>query len=107
MKDAVIRKWCATVRRADLDSWIETYRTRVLDNVKRIDGFRSVTFLAERETEPCPVTVLMEWEDMEAITRFAGDDPARAVIPDFMAQFFVNADAHAGFHDVILQEARA
>ncbi len=106
MNDAVTRKWEATVARADLDGWVKTYRGRVLGHVRNVDGFRNVTFLAEREADPCRVVVLMEWDDMEAVHRFAGDDPAQAVVPNDMASFFVQADPRAGFYDTILQEAR-
>ena len=56
--------------RADLDGWVSTYRERVLDHVKGVDGFQSVAFHAEREGDPCKVTVLMKWDDMGAVKQF-------------------------------------
>ena len=106
MTGCVVRKWEARVARADLEGWVATYRERVLDNVKQVDGFQSVAFHANRDGDPCDVTVLMKWDDMDAIKRFAVEDPAKAVIPDFMQPFLVDADARATFHDEILLEAR-
>lgn len=91
--------------RSDLSDWVHTYRERVLDGMKAVDGFRGVTFHAERDADPCRVTVLTAWDDMDAVRQFAGDDPATAVIPDFMARFFVAADTKASFHDELLLEA--
>ncbi|SEW01756.1 hypothetical protein SAMN04488515_0668 [Cognatiyoonia koreensis] len=104
MTAPVVRKWNATVARADLDDWVATYRGKMLDHVRKVDGFREVVFLAERDTDPCRVTALTTWDDMDAVIRFAGDTPAKAVIPDFMKPFFVAADPEASFHDVLLQE---
>ena len=105
MTGRVVRRWEARVARANLDGWVATYRDRVLDKVKEVDGFQSVAFHADREGDPCKVTVLMKWDDMDAVKRFAGDDPATAVIPDFMQPFLIDADARATFHDEILLEA--
>lgn len=105
MTETVMRTWHAKVARGDLRDWVAAYRDRVLDGMRGVDGFRAVTFLAARDGDPCDVTVLTEWDDMDAVRRFAGDDAARAVVPDFMERYFVAADATAGFHDVILQEA--
>ncbi|GAB5449123.1 antibiotic biosynthesis monooxygenase [Gymnodinialimonas sp.] len=104
MSDVVVRKWEATVARANLAQWVQTYRARVLEAVRRVEGFRDVTFLAEREADPCRVTVLMTWESMDAIRRFAGEDPAKTVLPDFMVPFFATHDARATFHDRLLLE---
>lgn len=104
MTEAVVRKWEATIVRADLARWVETYRARVLEMVRGIEGFRDVAFLAERNADPCRVTVLMTWDDMASIRRFAGDDPGKTVLPDFMAPLFPTYDARATFHDRILLE---
>ena len=101
----VVRRWEATVARSDLGDWIQTYLDKVLTQVRNVDGFRGVTFLAERERDPCRVSVLTTWDDMGAVTRFAGQEPARAVVPEFMTRFFIESDPEAPFHDVLLQEA--
>lgn len=105
MTGPVVRKWEATVARDDVDEWIATYRQRVLPGMREIAGFRGVQFLAEREGDPCAVTVLTTFDDMSAVRRFAGDDPARTVLPDFMARFFPSFEQRARFYDVVLAEA--
>ena len=107
MSGCVVRRWEARVVRSDLDGWVATYRDRVLQNVKQVDGFQSVAFHAERSGDPCKVTVLMKWDDMDAVIRFAGDDPEKAVIPDFMQPYLIDCDPTATFHDEILLEAKA
>ena len=106
MTGPVMRRWEAKVARADLDGWVETFRARVLTEMSKMDGFQSITFHAAREGDPCQVTVLSAWRDMDAIRAFAGDEPAKTYLPDFMAPFFAEHDGLATFHDVILMESR-
>jgi len=107
MSGAVVRRWEASVARGDIGAWVATFRDRVLPGMRAVQGFRSVTFLAERDADPCRVCVLTRWDDMDAVRRFAGDAPARTVLPDFMARFFTEHDAEATFHDEVLVEAKA
>jgi len=105
MTKRVVRRWEARVARTDLSGWVSTYRDRVLEGMRDIDGFLGVAFHAEREADPCKVTVLTTWDDMESVRRFAGGAPEKAVVPDYMQDFFVAADPEATFHDEILLEA--
>lgn len=90
--------------RDDLSDWVETFRARVLPNMRAVDGFHNVTFLARRDEDPCHVVVLTKWRDMTAVVAFAGEQAAKTVLPDFMARFFKTHDAKATFYDEILQE---
>ncbi len=106
MTGAVVRRWEATLARDDLTAWVEAFRSRVLPKMRAVDGFHDVTFLARREEDPCHVVVLTKWRDMAAVAAFAGQDAAKAVLPDFMARFFKAYDAEATFYDEILREDR-
>ena len=75
--------------------------------MQALDGFLNVTFLARRDGEPCQVKVQTRWRDMAAITAFAGETPAKTVLPDFMAPFFKTYDDEASFYDEVLQEDAA
>lgn len=107
MSGPVVRIWRATIARGDIDDWVATYRARVLPDMRRVEGFRGVRFLVDRTGDPCAVTVLTTFDDMDAVRRFAGDDPGRTVLPDFMARFFPSYDARATFHEQVLAEAAA
>ena len=104
MTDNVVRMWKATIAASDVAAWVDTYRTRVLPKMNSIDGFRGAQFLVERDVDPCGVTVLTTFDSMDAVRRFAGEDPARTVLPDFMAAYFPTYDDRASFHDQVLLE---
>ncbi len=107
MTDVIVRKWEAMIARSDIAAWKETFMERVFPHMKGIDGFKGVTVFAAREGDPCIMTVQTNWRDMEAVVRFAGDDPARTYLPDFMVPFFPKYEAFATFHDQVLAEGAA
>lgn len=90
--------------RADVDAWVETFRARVLPGMRAVNGFRGVSFFARRDDDPCHVMVLTKWRDLAAIESFAGDQPNRTVLPEFMAKFFKSYDEEATFYDEVLRE---
>lgn len=104
MTGVVVRNWEAKIARGDIDAWRQLFFDRVLPFMKSINGFQGVRVLAAREGDPCIMTVQTSWSDMEAVGRFAGGDPARTYLPDFMVPFFPVYDALATFHDEILTE---
>ena len=104
MTNAVIRKWEAHIARTDVSAWKDTFMSRVLPMMRDVEGFRGISVLASRDGEPCRMTVLTRWADMDAIKRFAGDDPGRTYLPDFMERFFPAYEKRATFHDEVVLE---
>ena len=74
--------------------------------MRGIDGWGGVSFLCEREGDPCRVSVTTMWEDEAALRKFSGDNLTLAVVPDFMAPFFVEYDAEATLHTELLVETK-
>jgi antibiotic biosynthesis monooxygenase len=99
MTGGVVRKWEATMARKDVDRWRETFLSRVYPGMSAIAGFKGIRVLLSRDADPCRMTVLTTWDDMAAVESFAGKDPARTVLPDFMAPFFPDHSPKATFHD--------
>ena len=106
MTGTLVRRWEAVIARADIQEWIETFRARAFPGMRAVEGFQGIRIQAERDADPCHVTVLTEWDDMTAVKHYAGDVPERTVMPDFMAPFFVSYDAQASFHDTLMVETK-
>ncbi len=99
MTGAVVRRWEASIARADVPAWLDTFRTRAFPGMSAVEGFKGIRVHLQRDGDPCRLTVFTEWNDMAAIKRYAGETPEKTVMPDFMAPFFSSYDATASFHD--------
>lgn len=104
MTDAVVRKWEAQIARRDVVAWKDTFMDRVFPTMRAIEGFRGISVMVAQDGDPCRMTVLTRWADMQAIEALAGDDPGRTYLPDFMEPFFPSYDERATFHDEVLLE---
>jgi len=102
MSDRIVRRWHAVVSRSNLEPWLTTFQERAYPGMRGVAGFCSISIQAERETDPCRVTVQTTWESMDAARAYAGDEPAKAVVPEFMAGFLLEYDAEASFHDELM-----
>lgn len=73
----IARLWRGRARTAkDADAYQRHVTTRVLPELKGIPGHRSAQVLRRKEE----FLVITYWESMDAIRRFAGEDPERAVV---------------------------
>ena len=106
MSRPVVRRWKASIARGDVEEWLDTFKTRAFPHMRTVPGFLGIRILVSREGDPCRATVLTTWEDMEAVRRYAGQEPASTVMPDFMVPFFPTYDAQATFHDEVMVELR-
>ncbi len=107
MSRPVVRRWKASIARGDVEEWLDTFKARAFPHMRAVEGFLGIRILVSRQGDPCRATVLTSWQDMEAVRRYAGQDPARTVMPDFMAKFFPEYEAQATFHDEVMVELKA
>ena len=73
----IARLWCGRAGTPkDADAYQRHVTSRVLPELKGIPGHRSAQVLRRGEE----FLVITFWESMDAIRRFAGEDPERAVV---------------------------
>jgi heme-degrading monooxygenase HmoA len=73
----IARLWRGRAKSAkDADTYQRHVTTKVLPELKGIAGHRSAQVLRRGEE----FLVITFWESMDAIRRFAGEDPERAVV---------------------------
>jgi heme-degrading monooxygenase HmoA len=80
-KAMLVRYFTATVTRANAPKYYTFFRNTLTPELERIPGHRGALVLsADDESDPVDITVLTFWESQEAIRKFAGDTPRRAVV---------------------------
>jgi uncharacterized protein len=96
----ILRMWRARSTVEKEDAYVQHVTEKVFPSLGRIEGHRGASLLRRRVDGAIEVVVLTLWETMDAIRRFAGSEPERAVIEpearaaltefdDFVAHFEV------------------
>jgi heme-degrading monooxygenase HmoA len=76
----IARLWRGVARdRANADAYLRHLSTNVLPALGAIEGYRGVRML-QRHENGIEMVVMTLWESMDAIRRFAGANPERAVV---------------------------
>jgi uncharacterized protein len=79
-KAMIVRMWKAQSTSSGADEYIQHATKRVFPKIRAIEGHRG-EYLLRREVEGgVELVVLTFWESMEAVRRFAGTEPDKAVV---------------------------
>lgn len=83
----LVRYFTATVARANAPKYFTFFRNMLTPELERIPGHRGALVLRHDDaSDPVQITVLTFWESIDAIRRFAGETPNRAVVePEALA----------------------
>jgi heme-degrading monooxygenase HmoA len=77
----IARVWKGVARdAANADAYLRHLAANVLPALATIEGYREVRVLRRADHGRVEFLVLTFWDSMEAIRRFAGADPQRAVV---------------------------
>jgi heme-degrading monooxygenase HmoA len=75
----IVRAWRGATRIEDADAYLEVLRRTGFAEYRATPGNRGVLGLTRRAGGRVEFLLLSFWESEDAIRRFAGDDPDRAV----------------------------
>jgi heme-degrading monooxygenase HmoA len=76
----IARYWTARATVEGARAYVEIFQRMLVPQLARLDGHRGALVFDRPLDDGVEVTVLTLWESMEAIARFAGATPERAVV---------------------------
>jgi heme-degrading monooxygenase HmoA len=76
----IARSWTAEATPSRAEEYILHFRQKVLPVVASIEGHRGAYVLRRSLGEGVEIVIITLWESMEAVRKFAGDDPDVAVV---------------------------
>lgn len=76
----IVRRWSARATAEGAEQYEAHFQQSVLPELAGIEGHRGAYLLQRGDGDVVDLTVLTLWSSIEAVTAFAGDDPARAVV---------------------------
>ena len=98
----IARMWRGSAIRERVDDYVEHLRESVVPELRQIDGFRGVYLLRRSSSDDVEIVVLTFWESMEAIRKFAGENPEVAVVAPAARPLFRKYDAEVQHFEIVL-----
>jgi heme-degrading monooxygenase HmoA len=99
----VVRAWRGQAATAeDADAYVRHLSDSVFPELARIAGHRGARLLRRDLDGPAEFLVLTSWDSMEAVRRFAGDEPERAVVEPAARAVLSDFDESVRHYEVVL-----
>jgi heme-degrading monooxygenase HmoA len=97
----ISRQWRGIAKRSEADRYVAHLRAETFPQLGDIPGFVSASILRRDVAEGVEFLIVTTWESIEAIRRFAGEDPQRAVVPEKVQEMMVTCDRTVHHYEVV------
>ena len=98
----IARMWRGSAIRERADDYVKHLERSVVPELQQIDGFRGVYLLQQDSSDGVEFVVMTLWESMEAIRKFAGENPEVAVVAPAAQALFREYDAEVKHFEIAL-----
>ena len=88
----ISRHWTGLCKRERANDYIQHLRKDTFEKLGQMQGFRKAYILKREIQEGIEFLIVTEWESLNAIKQFAGNDPETAVIPEMVQDMMVKYD---------------
>jgi len=97
----IVRSWRGRTRAGDVHRYLDYLRRTGLDAFASTPGNRGSEVHCLRDDETAEFVVVSYWDSMDAVRRFAGEDPGRAVFYPEDDAFLVERELGVHHHEVL------
>jgi heme-degrading monooxygenase HmoA len=98
----ILRVWRARADVSRRHHYPEYFREHVAPGLSRIEGFLGADVVEREAGTVVEFTVITRWASMDAIRRFAGADPERAVVEPGAAAVLREYDDAVSHHGLVV-----
>jgi len=102
----VLRTWAARATPSNADRYVDFFDRALSRELRAIPGFRGARVSTRNEPDASGavvIDVVTEWSSMEAIRRFAGSTPERAVVEPEARTLLLSWDERVAHHGLRLR----
>lgn len=99
----IARTWRGATRAADADRYVAYLHASGFPGYRDAEGNRGVLALRRAEGDRAEFLLVTLWESEEAIRRFAGDDPSRAVFYPEDDRYLIERGERVDHYEVVYQ----
>jgi heme-degrading monooxygenase HmoA len=98
----IARVWRGSAVRERADDYVKHLRQSVVPDLRQIEGFKEVYLLRRNSPDGVEFVVLTLWESMEAIRKFAGENPEVDVVAPSARALFREYDTEVKHFEIVL-----
>jgi heme-degrading monooxygenase HmoA len=98
----IARMWRGSAIRERADDYVKHLQQSVVLELRQIDGFKGVYLLRRNSSDDVEFLVMTLWESMDAICKFAGENPEVAVVAPAARVFFREYDVKVKHFEIVL-----
>ncbi len=102
----IARFWSARTTPVQAPAYIEHLKTKVLPDLQKIDGYEGALLLKREAPDTIEIIVITQWNSLEAIRGFAGDDLEEAVVADEAAALLTRFDGRVSHYDIVIAQSQ-
>jgi heme-degrading monooxygenase HmoA len=103
----ILRMWRGRTPANQADEYLEYLKRTGVEGFRATKGHRGVRVLRRIERGEAEFVVASLWDSMEAIRRFAGEEPERPVYYPEDERFLVELEPRVAHYAVVLEEGDA
>lgn len=100
----IARVWTAWTTPAQVAAYVDHLRTRVLPQVRALDGYHGASLLRRDVDGETEIVVITRWRSLDAVRAFAGRDVEAAVVEDEAAALLRQYDKRVRHYDVVTED---
>lgn len=97
----VLRMWKARATAKQAALYIEHATKKVFPKLRAIEGHRGQYLLRREVEDDAELVVLTLWDSMEAVRRFGGPEPNKAVVEPEARAVLTSFDEHVTHFEVV------
>ena len=98
----IARMWQGFAIPEKADDYVKHLQQSVVPELRQIDGFRGIYLLQRNLSDDVEFVVLTLWESLDAIRKFAGENPEVAVVVPPARVLFREYDAEVKHFEIVL-----
>src|SRR5579872_3274762 len=96
----ISRHWRALARPGEADNYIRHLTHETFPRLGGIPGFIRASILRRELAKGTEFLIVTEWESLDAIKGFAGDDPETAVVPANVQAMMLEFDPRVRHYEI-------
>ncbi|HEV2322290.1 MAG TPA: antibiotic biosynthesis monooxygenase [Gammaproteobacteria bacterium] len=96
----ISRHWRALARTGEADHYIKHLTDETFPKLSGLPGFICASILRRELATGTEFVIVTEWESLDAISGYAGDDPEAAVVPAVVQATMLEYDPRVRHYEV-------